>query len=256
MTATITAFALICGGCRIARSRSRARGASTRDRNLLAEARQMSGGTPGVASRSIVRTRSLSVRRAGVELTRSCLHIRRESSRRHVSSGTMATHARPSSRPDLASGSSSTRPFSRSSRGRVRAPSATRCRGLYRQPVVTSWPGVSRRAFGRAWGGRLLAAAVEWAEWLARVFSAFAGGLRVAAPRRGLRRAPPPDLVEPMGPRGVSFTQCRGAELTARVAPQALPALGAEVALALDTSRMHFFDPVSHEVLRAEAASS
>ncbi len=45
-------------------------------------------------------------------------------------------------------------------------------------------------------------------------------------------------------------------EVTARVVPQRLPEPGAEIALALDESRMHFFDPVSRETLRAEAASA
>jgi multiple sugar transport system ATP-binding protein len=45
-------------------------------------------------------------------------------------------------------------------------------------------------------------------------------------------------------------------ELTARVAPQPLPEPGAEIALALDGRRLHFFDPVSRETLHAEAASA
>jgi multiple sugar transport system ATP-binding protein len=64
------------------------------------------------------------------------------------------------------------------------------------------------------------------------------------------------DLVEPMG-NEVFLHASRGEhELTARVAPQVLPAPGADVVLALDTSRMHFFDAKSRESLRDEAASS
>jgi multiple sugar transport system ATP-binding protein len=43
-------------------------------------------------------------------------------------------------------------------------------------------------------------------------------------------------------------------ELTARVTPQPLPEPGAEVALALDSERLHFFDPVSRVALDADAA--
>jgi multiple sugar transport system ATP-binding protein len=64
------------------------------------------------------------------------------------------------------------------------------------------------------------------------------------------------DLVEPMG--NEIFLHASGGEheLTARVAPQALPEPGAEIALALDDGRLHFFDPVSRESLRPQAAPS
>jgi len=64
------------------------------------------------------------------------------------------------------------------------------------------------------------------------------------------------DLVEPMGNEVFLHASAGEHELTARVAPQPLPAPGAEVALALDGARMHFFDPVSRELMRAEAVSS
>jgi multiple sugar transport system ATP-binding protein len=63
------------------------------------------------------------------------------------------------------------------------------------------------------------------------------------------------DLVEPMGNEVFVHASVGEHELTARVAPQPLPQPGAEVALALDRSRMHFFDPGTRESLRAEAAS-
>jgi multiple sugar transport system ATP-binding protein len=63
------------------------------------------------------------------------------------------------------------------------------------------------------------------------------------------------DLVEPMGNEIFLHASAGEHELTARVAPQALPEPGAEIALALDDRRLHFFDPASRESLRAEAAS-
>ncbi|MFN2565599.1 MAG: ABC transporter ATP-binding protein [Gemmatimonadaceae bacterium] len=64
------------------------------------------------------------------------------------------------------------------------------------------------------------------------------------------------DLVEPMGNEVFVHASSGEHELTARVAPQPLPAAGAEVALAFDTDRMHFFDPVSREALRVATAPS
>jgi multiple sugar transport system ATP-binding protein len=64
------------------------------------------------------------------------------------------------------------------------------------------------------------------------------------------------DLVEPMGNEIFLHASAGEHELTARVAPQPLPELGAEVPLALDAARLHFFDPVTRESLRAEAAWS
>ena len=64
------------------------------------------------------------------------------------------------------------------------------------------------------------------------------------------------DLVEPMG-NEVFVHASRGEhELTARVVPQELPPPGAEVALALDAARVHFFDPATRETLRAERGAS
>ena len=64
------------------------------------------------------------------------------------------------------------------------------------------------------------------------------------------------DLVEPMGNEVFLHASAGEHEVTARVAPQPLPEPGAEIALALDESKMHFFDPVSRESLRTAAASS
>jgi multiple sugar transport system ATP-binding protein len=64
------------------------------------------------------------------------------------------------------------------------------------------------------------------------------------------------DLVEPMGSEVFVHASVGEHELTARVAPQVLPALGEEVALALDAARAHFFDPVSRESMTSEAVSS
>jgi multiple sugar transport system ATP-binding protein len=64
------------------------------------------------------------------------------------------------------------------------------------------------------------------------------------------------DLAEPMGNEIVLHASGGEHELTARIAPQPLPAPGAEVALVLDTSRAHLFDPLNSRNLRAEAASS
>ncbi len=64
------------------------------------------------------------------------------------------------------------------------------------------------------------------------------------------------DLVEPMGNEVFVHASAGEHELTARVAPQPLPPPGAEVALAIDAEKMHFFDAQTRESLRAEAASS
>jgi multiple sugar transport system ATP-binding protein len=64
------------------------------------------------------------------------------------------------------------------------------------------------------------------------------------------------DLVEPMGNEVIVHASAGDHELTARVAPQPFPGPGAEVALTLNASRMHFFDAATRESLRAEPASS
>jgi multiple sugar transport system ATP-binding protein len=64
------------------------------------------------------------------------------------------------------------------------------------------------------------------------------------------------DLVEPMGHEVFVHASAGDHELTARVTPQPLPDPGAEVALTLDVSRVHFFDATTRESLRAEPASS
>ena len=64
------------------------------------------------------------------------------------------------------------------------------------------------------------------------------------------------DLVEPMGNEVFVHASAGDHEMTARVPPQPLPDPGAEVALTLNASRMHFFDAATRETLRAEPASS
>jgi multiple sugar transport system ATP-binding protein len=64
------------------------------------------------------------------------------------------------------------------------------------------------------------------------------------------------DLVEPMGNEVFVHASAGDHEMTARVPPQSLPDPGAEVALTLDVSRVHFFDATTRESLRAEPASS
>jgi multiple sugar transport system ATP-binding protein len=64
------------------------------------------------------------------------------------------------------------------------------------------------------------------------------------------------DLVEPMGNEVFVHASAGEHELTARVSPQALPEPGAEVALALDTDRLHLFDSTTRESLKAEPAST
>jgi multiple sugar transport system ATP-binding protein len=64
------------------------------------------------------------------------------------------------------------------------------------------------------------------------------------------------DLVEPMGNEVFVHASTGDHEVTARVPPQPLPDPGAEVALTLNASRMHFFDAATRESLRAEPASS
>jgi multiple sugar transport system ATP-binding protein len=49
--------------------------------------------------------------------------------------------------------------------------------------------------------------------------------------------------VEPLGNEALLYARVAGRELTARVAPQSLPAPGASVDLLLDLSRVHYFDP-------------
>ena len=51
--------------------------------------------------------------------------------------------------------------------------------------------------------------------------------------------------VEPLGNEALLYARAGERELTARVAPQPLPPAGAPVALLLDLSRVHFFDPAT-----------
>jgi multiple sugar transport system ATP-binding protein len=64
------------------------------------------------------------------------------------------------------------------------------------------------------------------------------------------------DLVEPMGNEIVLHASAGEHELTARVAPQPVPEPGAEIPLALDHQRLHFFDSTSRETLRSGRPSS
>ena len=65
-----------------------------------------------------------------------------------------------------------------------------------------------------------------------------AGAARTAAGDATVRL----DTVEPMGNETFLGLSGPGLELTARVGPQPLPAPGRPIAIALDTSRLHFFD--------------
>ncbi|MDQ3948798.1 MAG: TOBE domain-containing protein, partial [Gemmatimonadota bacterium] len=80
--------------------------------------------------------------------------------------------------------------------------------------------------------------------------------VRVAQPGDASSMRARLDLVEPMGNEVFLHASAGEHDVTARVAPQSLPEPGAEIALALDESRMHLFDPVTRETLRAEPASS
>ncbi|HJU89500.1 MAG TPA: sn-glycerol-3-phosphate ABC transporter ATP-binding protein UgpC [Gemmatimonadaceae bacterium] len=55
------------------------------------------------------------------------------------------------------------------------------------------------------------------------------------------------DLVEPMGNEIFLHGSADADELTARVAPQTLPAVGEDVAFLFDRAKLHFFDPESQE---------
>lgn len=59
------------------------------------------------------------------------------------------------------------------------------------------------------------------------------------------------EMTEPTGPDTLTLLRINGAEVTARVAPQANPQAGAKLPLMLDASQALFFDPVSGERLRA-----
>ena len=50
------------------------------------------------------------------------------------------------------------------------------------------------------------------------------------------------DVVEPMGNEIYLYASAAGHELVARVAPQVPPRPDSDIALAIDTARLHFFD--------------
>ena len=72
-----------------------------------------------------------------------------------------------------------------------------------------------------------------------------AGRAESAAPTVTLRL----DAVEPMGNEIFLHTRTPEHEITARVAPQALPEPGQPIALAFDPAKLHFFDAKSGEVI-------
>jgi ABC-type sugar transport system ATPase subunit len=57
------------------------------------------------------------------------------------------------------------------------------------------------------------------------------------------------DAVEPMGHEIILHGHAGASDLTARIAPRPLPGPGAEVRLALDPERLHFFDPETRQAL-------
>jgi multiple sugar transport system ATP-binding protein len=63
------------------------------------------------------------------------------------------------------------------------------------------------------------------------------------------------DLAEPMGNEIFLHASGDEHEVTARVVPQPVSDVGSEIALALDTARLHFFDPVTRESVRVDATS-
>ncbi len=56
-------------------------------------------------------------------------------------------------------------------------------------------------------------------------------------------------VIEPMGHEVVAYFDAGDTRLVARLAPQELPKLGAEVALVADLERLHLFDTESGETL-------
>jgi len=53
------------------------------------------------------------------------------------------------------------------------------------------------------------------------------------------------ELIEPLGSEVLLHVRSADGELTARVAPDATPATGAEIDLAVDLAKAHFFDPTT-----------
>ena len=53
------------------------------------------------------------------------------------------------------------------------------------------------------------------------------------------------ELIEPLGSEVLLHVRSADGELTARVAPDATPAAGAEIELAVDFAKAHFFDPAT-----------
>jgi multiple sugar transport system ATP-binding protein len=59
------------------------------------------------------------------------------------------------------------------------------------------------------------------------------------------------ELVEPLGSEMLLHARAGTYDVTARVAPQAVPAPGQPIDLAFDLAKVHFFDPESDEVISA-----
>ncbi|MBX6363881.1 MAG: sn-glycerol-3-phosphate ABC transporter ATP-binding protein UgpC [Gemmatimonadetes bacterium] len=62
------------------------------------------------------------------------------------------------------------------------------------------------------------------------------------------------ELVEPLGNEMLLQLRTDGVALVARIPSQPLPPVGEPLALAIDTARLHFFDPASERALAAAAA--
>jgi multiple sugar transport system ATP-binding protein len=58
------------------------------------------------------------------------------------------------------------------------------------------------------------------------------------------------DLVEPMGHETYVYGRAGEQEITARIAPEHQPRVGAEIGCAFDRRKLHFFDPTSGERVR------
>jgi multiple sugar transport system ATP-binding protein len=62
------------------------------------------------------------------------------------------------------------------------------------------------------------------------------------------------ELVEPLGNEMLLHARAGTQDVTARVAPQPVPALGQPIDLAFDLAKVHFFDPESDEVIAGAGA--
>ena len=64
------------------------------------------------------------------------------------------------------------------------------------------------------------------------------------------------DVIEPMGNEVVFYAHAGIHTLVARIAPQALPAAGEPITLALDLDKLHFFDPETEVVVGGRTADA